>query len=407
MAYNELIKNFERIREYMRDFYVYGFKTREEYHIKSARSYDNERRRIESWLSEYMSFRRDQSGKNVFITMDSREIPKNPFYKVWKAKSFTKNDITLHFWLSDILSNGEEMGISEIIEIMSAEYQPYFDSDDMFDESTLRKKLAEYVNWGLIKSRKHGKQVLYTLVEDSINLDSWALAVAFFSETDPMGVIGSFVLDKLPSKPQVFNFKHSYMLFALDSEIMLGLLILINERRRVVVKIAGGGNTVSDEIIPLKIYISVSGGRQYVLGYSIKHKMITHHRLDRIKSITAKEIEVEYDKYLALFETYSTKLWGVSTRKENRTEHLEIVVSAESDEKHIVLRLIREKRSASLSQINDTLWKISIDVYDPVELLPWIRTFTGRIVSLYCSDQTLTAQFQKDLAQMCDIYGGE
>lgn len=50
MAYSELVKSFERIRSYMREFYVYGFKSREEYSIKSARSYDNERRRIESEL---------------------------------------------------------------------------------------------------------------------------------------------------------------------------------------------------------------------------------------------------------------------------------------------------------------------------------------------------------------------
>ena len=50
-SYNELIKNFERIREIMREFYVYGFKSREEYDKKSARSYDDERRRLESCLS--------------------------------------------------------------------------------------------------------------------------------------------------------------------------------------------------------------------------------------------------------------------------------------------------------------------------------------------------------------------
>ena len=44
MAYSELIKSFDRIREYMRQFYVYGFKSRSEYDMKSARSYDNERR---------------------------------------------------------------------------------------------------------------------------------------------------------------------------------------------------------------------------------------------------------------------------------------------------------------------------------------------------------------------------
>ena len=54
MAYSELIKNFERIRDYMREFYVYGFKSRDEFTKKSARSYDDERRRVESWLGDYM-----------------------------------------------------------------------------------------------------------------------------------------------------------------------------------------------------------------------------------------------------------------------------------------------------------------------------------------------------------------
>ncbi len=31
MAYSELIKNFEKVRAYMREFYVYGFKSRTEY----------------------------------------------------------------------------------------------------------------------------------------------------------------------------------------------------------------------------------------------------------------------------------------------------------------------------------------------------------------------------------------
>lgn len=66
MAYSELIKNFDRIRDYMRQFYVYGFKSRTEYDKKSARSYDNERRRVESWLGNFMRFRQTPDGKNVF-----------------------------------------------------------------------------------------------------------------------------------------------------------------------------------------------------------------------------------------------------------------------------------------------------------------------------------------------------
>ena len=94
MAYSELIKNFDRIRDYMRQFYVYGFKSRAEYDKKSARSYDNERRRVESWLGDFMRFRQTPDGKNVFLSVDSRSIPGNPLYNAFKAKSFTAGDVT-------------------------------------------------------------------------------------------------------------------------------------------------------------------------------------------------------------------------------------------------------------------------------------------------------------------------
>ena len=85
MAFNELVKNFNKIRDYMREFYVYGFKSRDEYTKKSARSYDDERRRAESWLGDYMQFRQTPEGKNVFLSIDSRSSVHNPLYKAWKA----------------------------------------------------------------------------------------------------------------------------------------------------------------------------------------------------------------------------------------------------------------------------------------------------------------------------------
>ena len=45
--YSELIMRFDKIRDYMRDFYVYGFMSREDFaDKKSLRTYDNEKRRI-------------------------------------------------------------------------------------------------------------------------------------------------------------------------------------------------------------------------------------------------------------------------------------------------------------------------------------------------------------------------
>ncbi len=52
--FKELIKSFARSREYIRGFFIYGFKTRDGFTDKSRRTYDNERRRIESWLWKYI-----------------------------------------------------------------------------------------------------------------------------------------------------------------------------------------------------------------------------------------------------------------------------------------------------------------------------------------------------------------
>lgn len=138
MAYSELIKNFEKIRAYMREFYVYGFKSRNEYDRKSARSYDDERRRVESWLGDYMRFTKTAEGKNVFLSVDSRNEDSNPFYKAWKAKSFTDGDITLHFAIFDILYTPDiKLTLSELID----EIDTLLSGDFTFDESTLRKSL--------------------------------------------------------------------------------------------------------------------------------------------------------------------------------------------------------------------------------------------------------------------------
>ena len=122
MAYSELVKNFDRIRDYMRQFYIYGFKSRTEYDKKSARSYDNERRRMESWLGDFMRFRQTVDGKNVFLSVDSRVIPANPLYSALKAKSFTAGDVTFHFYVLDLLAEGDAYTAQQITDLLAEKY---------------------------------------------------------------------------------------------------------------------------------------------------------------------------------------------------------------------------------------------------------------------------------------------
>ena len=78
-----------------------------------------------------------------------------------------------------------------------------------------------------------------------------------------------------------------------------------------------------------------------------------------------------------------------------------------ASEGHIPKRLEREKRNGTVEILDEHTCRYSVDVYDASELLPWLRTFIGRIVELKCSDQTVVDRFYGDLEKMAAMYGGE
>ena len=409
MAYSELIKNFEKIRGYMREFYVYGFKSREEYDAKSARSYDNERRRMGSWLGDYMSFPQDQNGKNVFISVDNRNVPHNPLFSAYKAKSFTDNDIILHFYILDLLAGGCTLTVKQITERIGSDYLSHFESADVLDESTVRKKLKEYEQLGLLESEKVGRELAFRRAKDEVDLDSWRDAIDFFSETDPLGVVGSYLLDRFQDSSSHFSFKHHYLLFAMDSEVIYDLLTAIRERRSVELTsyVVRRGELRKNTVLPMKIYISTQSGRHYLLGYHYRLRRPMFFRMDNIRKVKPGAIEARWEKYAGFFEKFRENLWGVSLGSDHSLDHIEITIHVSRNEGYILDRLEREKRCGRIEPAGDFNYRYIADVYDSSEMLPWIRTFIGRIVSLECSNEHTKKRFYEDLETMRAFYGGE
>lgn len=407
MAYNELIKNFERIRDYMREFYIYGFKSRSEYEKKSGRSYDNERRRIESYLGNYMFFRQTESGKNVFLTIDSRSTSHNPLYQAWKAKSFTNGDITLHFILLDILKSPDIwLSLNEISDKMDREYLSCFDRPMLFDISTVRKKLKEYGKLGIIEEKKQGKQMYYRR-SPAVDPEAFRDAISFFSEAAPVGVIGSYLLDKLEPVPEIFTFKHHYITQTMDSEILCSLFEAMAGKRTVLIREACHGNAKEklEEAVPLRIYVSVQGGRYYLLGYYIRQQQIKACRLDHIIDVKMKEAAPEFEQLRKRLDQMQEHMWGVCCdERKKKLEHVEFTVRFEKGEEYIYRRLKREKRCGRVELIDDNTCRFIADVYDTQEMIPWIRTFICRITQLDFSNRTVENQFKKDLEDMYRLY---
>lgn len=409
MAYSELIKNFNRTREYMREFYVYGFKSRDEYTKKSARSYDNERRRLESWLGNAMRFRQTPEGKNVFISIDSRVSRHNPLYAAWKTKSFTDGDITLHFILFDILHDpGTALSLAELMEQIDM-YLKNFREPRVFDESTVRKKLKEYISEGILTAEKNGKTVLYRRADAETDLNTDILD--FFSEIAPCGVIGSYLLDKAGQHDEFFAFKHHYITGAMDSEIVCLLLTAMQEKRMITLEtINRHKDRISENhVVPLRLMISSQSGRQYLMAFTPRFGRIASFRTDNIVSVHLDDVCDRFDELRSTLDRMTPHLWGVSTqgRSGQNLEHVEFTVRYEKHETHIHKRLEREKRCGTVEKLDDHTSRFSADVYDASEIVPWIRTFISRITQVSFSDKELEAQFHNDLQKMYALYGLE
>lgn len=408
MAYNELIKNFDRIRDYIREFYVYGFKSREQFEQKSSRSYDDERRRIESWLGDYMRFRQTPEGKNVFISIDSRSTHHNPLYKAWKARSFTDGDITLHFILFDILHSPEvKMSITEINTAMDS-YLALFSEPKFFDESTLRKKIREYVAEGLLVSEKVGKTAYYHRSEDN-GLDC-ADTLDYFSEVAPCGVIGSYLLDKIDAHDEHFAFKHHYITHAMDSDILCELFDAMHNKKEVTITNLGRRDNKSKDIqlLPIKVLISVQSGRQYLIAYQRSARRIKSFRLDYILSVKQGPVAEDFDHWREKLNNMRDHMWGVSTSGQSgHTEKVEFTIHYDSDEAHIWNRLLREKRCGTVEKIDENNCRFYAEVFDTNEMVPWIRTFICRITSIDFSNKEIEWQFRRDLQNMYRLYSLE
>lgn len=407
MENTELVKNFERIRDYIRQFYVYGFLSRSEIKQKSARSYDNERRRIESLLGDYISFRREERGKQLFLSLDSRTLQHNPLFNAFRAKSFTDKDITLHFYILDVLRSGEPLTVQQMLDRMEEDYLSCFPEAEVLDISTLRKKLKEYEQLGLVCTRKQGRELYYTLPAQELDLEGWRDALDYFSEVSPVGVIGAYLLDRLPAQESSFRFKHHYPLNALDSQILCQILDAISQKRWITVtKNTRTGAQRQFFMIPCKLYISTQTGRQYVLGYRSDFRSFRFLRLDTLHSVRLGQTAETWDTCMAEYPAFARKLWGVSSGKHAATEHIELVITADADEPHILQRLLREKRNGQVQILDANTYRFEADVCDAMEMLPWIRSFIGRIVRLECSNPAVTARFHADLEAMDALYGG-
>ncbi len=99
-------------------------------------------------------------------------------------------------------------------------------------------------------------------------------------------------------------------------------------------------------------------------------------------------------------------MWGVNCRWNiKHLEHVEFELKIENDEQFIVRRLEREKRCGYVEKLDEKHYRYTADVFDTMEMVPWIRTFLSRITRMNFSNRTVENKFKADIEEMYRMYG--
>lgn len=402
-AFSELIRSFDKTRDYIRDFYIYGFKQRGDFDRKSTRTYDNEKRRIESWLGQHIQWNYDKKGKRTFISLDSGAIDANPLYAAWKAKTFTNRDIMLHFYILDGLRDGEWRSVEELTDWVCTQ------SEQTFETQTVRLKCVEYCKEGVLLGEKRGRTLYYALSPTRLAPHQRNL-VRFYQEAAPFGEIGSYLLDNAGVKNDLFRFKHHYIVHTLEDSILLQLLEAMGKKQLVLWEnhsIRSGQDTVLTGV-PLKIFRSTVTGRRYVCMFQPARHRFVNHRLDYISTVEPLEVFADYDELRAALDRSLPLVWGVSfggrTRKEILCMKLYI---DERTEGYLLDRLHREGRGGEILRLEENLFLYTKELYDTNEISSWLKTFVGRIVELEGTNRGVIQKFHRDMERMQQMYREE
>lgn len=387
-----LIRDYDNIRDILRRMYIYGCFTREDYIGMGygGRKYDNEQRRINAYLpNKFMSKRRD--GKKViqYCKYNLDDKIGNYLAETYRNKSFTLLDVMSYFFVLQILAEGEEYTLPDLLEEL-----PVGSEEVEFTKDNLRVKLDELLEAGLIQAKKEGRNVLYSISNDiwkdmsNEELQDVYIYLEFLRNTSPMDVPYYYLQKKLRlylfserdiemEEIDIFKFRQNHLFNSLDNEVLLVCLQSIHLGLQL--NFDKANNKSYEGVLPIKVIHDSTYGRQYLIYYNREYEAVNTVRIDQISNISlgSKMIEEEL-KLVSENKSYDENSWCTSYRSDGEQEIVVHFRFDEDSESFIKNRISREGHGGTLTKIEKNLFEYRNVVSDPNEMIPWIRSFGER-----------------------------
>lgn len=354
---------------------------------------------VDYYMGEQVSFTENENGDYVYKTIDSRDLPKSHLMQLWRMKKIDEFDFNVHFYILDIVCNGEKS--AEEIYNEANGYAGLFDPEYTLDKDRFYKKLDTYSEDGLLTKRSIDGTDYYSMAPYG-KIPSPEL-LRYFTEIMPCGTVGFTIEYKRQYVKSFFQFKHHFTALAFNDGILVDIFDAISKRLSVIPVLFDEGKT--GKTVPLKVLSGSQAGRDYLACYDLETKKFRSIRVDQIKELELCEKYDEYDARYDELEKIRVNAWALTFREE--TEHVMFELQFEPAEDYVLLRLNREKRFGKITKVAEGIVRFEADVTNTYEILPWIMTFIGWITRLEMSNKEALRKFKEDLKVMNEMYGGE
>ena len=445
---NDFTKDYEKMRPVLRDIFLYGCFYRSDFKAKrglSASKFDNEKRKVLTFLDT--RFINDRNGK----TLKRRkylQLLYNMFY-------VQENYLKFSYFIKKISADRAKMIIDLLLiltespKTLSQIYDPnekHFSIFD-YDVQQVRRCLDNLTSIGYIEKRritKNSSTICYELSSDFFQsfsekdlIDLWQLS-QFFAVVAPLTVPGYtlqntmklyYQQNKQNFTPQnIFLFKDAHLQQILDEEIASKILTCITNEQPLLFeykKQYGEDWEQKNPELPIKLLLDAFYGRWYVImlipGVDGKPPWLISRRLDRIRKVTlppkSKNVKASFNKISKLYninideqlEKSTKHSWCVQLPQEKynfKPVLVELIFHLSKDnEKAVLERIRKEGRTGKIEPLSDYKYKYSIYVNDPVEMKPWIRSFTGCVEILPSDEHRLKEDLEEQWKELFERYG--
>ena len=272
------------------------------------------------------------------------------------------------------------------------------DNYNYFSQKNFKNTLFDLEKLGIVESKKFKKSYCYKLKDNMLNNilkdikeNDFCNMINFFSETTVLGVVGTFINNRIGNKKNIFSYKHKYFYNTLNDYNICDLLCAIKNNLWIKVFYRNGINLISQSFVcyPIEIRQSTYNGRQHLICYNPEFRSVTSIRIDFIDRIVKTDFHENHSAEIENAIESTKYLWGVgyndfvngNVKGKIKVHNVSIKLKVEDNEEYIFNRVVRESRLGKFS-IEKNILTFTATVTQPIEMYSWIKTFAKRILSV-------------------------